>query len=489
MKPDFDNPDLFSFDDCYASLAFLSKMNNAAIGKIKKTHQETREFCQTYLRPLVLSTDLELQKKPDTLATELMDLAVKHHRITRNIPRAIGGTSIGSPIFCSALNMEETASVDSAFAGMLGGNDLGFYALLYSFNFRLLDWVVEQMIQAEDEGWPYLMDCAITEPSAGTDVEEMELLPHAKLVSEAKKVDGGVLLNGRKVFISTGHFAKIHFIILPFNRKDPTNTMGVVLVQNDTPGFSLGKLENKMGQKAGPASELIFEDCFIPDKFIVTDPYTLPKETHEGMLHSVLGASRIVVGAWGVGMARNAFEISLQFAKKTKWKGRTIIQQQWAQEALTDMLTNVYKGRSVYLEAIYALLQSMGMSRIGFPGVPDARFIYSLYSSPPIRKLRHHESVRKMAIKNVYSNNSASSTQRIQFYSSLAKVVGTDIGMENCHRAIELMGAIGCRHDSGAEKVFRDAKLNQIFEGTNQLNRLNMFKHFVARNAPDVEVF
>jgi alkylation response protein AidB-like acyl-CoA dehydrogenase len=79
--------------------------------------------------------------------------------------------------------------------------------------------------------------------------------------------------------------------------------------------------------------------------------------------------------------------------------------------------------------------------------------------------------------------------QRIQFYSSLAKVVGSDMGMENCHRALELMGEVGVQHGAGIEKIFRDAKLCQIFEGTNQLNRLNMFKNFLARDIPGVEVF
>ena len=80
-------------------------------------------------------------------------------------------------------------------------------------------------------------------------------------------------------------------------------------------------------------------------------------------------------------------------------------------------------------------------------------------------------------------------TQRIQYLSSLAKVVGSDMGMKNCHLMLELMGAAGVRHESGAEKIFRDAKLIQIFEGTNQLNRLNQFKNFIARDYPGLDIF
>jgi len=78
---------------------------------------------------------------------------------------------------------------------------------------------------------------------------------------------------------------------------------------------------------------------------------------------------------------------------------------------------------------------------------------------------------------------------RVQFMASLAKVVGSDMAMENCHLAIEFLSKAGIRHDQGVEKIFRDAKLLQIFEGTNQLNRLNIFKHQFCRRLPGVDVF
>ncbi len=78
---------------------------------------------------------------------------------------------------------------------------------------------------------------------------------------------------------------------------------------------------------------------------------------------------------------------------------------------------------------------------------------------------------------------------RIQYMASMAKVVGTDMAMENGHLAVEFLGRAGLRHDHGIEKGFRDAKLLQIFEGTNQLNRLNIFKHSIGRRLPGVEVF
>jgi acyl-CoA dehydrogenase len=79
--------------------------------------------------------------------------------------------------------------------------------------------------------------------------------------------------------------------------------------------------------------------------------------------------------------------------------------------------------------------------------------------------------------------------QRIAGWGSIAKFAGTDAGVKNCHLAVELMGQAGLRQDHKAEKMLRDAKLLQIYEGTNQLNRLNAFKCLVARNHPQVRVF
>ena len=74
-------------------------------------------------------------------------------------------------------------------------------------------------------------------------------------------------------------------------------------------------------------------------------------------------------------------------------------------------------------------------------------------------------------------------------WASLSKFAGTDAGVKNTHMALEIMGQAGIRHDRGAEKLFRDAKLLQIYEGTNQLNRLNLFKCLIARDNPQVTVF
>lgn len=486
MTPDFDDPNLFSFDDQFASLVSLGRLKKRTMRIARQDLECMRRFCRDHLRPLTLKTDLTIQRDPKALALEMLDLAVKHNILTRNIPKFMGGGSEG--VYWSVNPcMEEAAAVEPAFmTGVLGGQNLGMVALLCTGNFKKIDWFMEQTVQGELSGTPFLIDTAITEPMAGTDVEENELLPYAKLVTRADRVSGGAVLNGRKCFITGGHLASWHLIIAPFDLHDPANTLGMFLVPRNAEGFSLGRLEEKMGHKAGPASELIFEDCFVPDENIVFSSTQLPVDQRDLLLQMVLGVSRISVGATGTGIARGAFESALSFAKANRWRGRTVISHQWAQEILTNMLMTVHQARAMYMDATHVLLSNFLPGAA--PRYMNTRMFARLYNSWTARKFRHGNLARRLFLKWV-GQKLGPPMQRLQFYSSLAKVAGTDAGMENCHRALDLMGRAGLRHDSGAEKLFRDAKLCQIFEGTNQLNRLNMFKHFIARDIPGLDTF
>jgi acyl-CoA dehydrogenase len=483
MARELDDPDLFSFDESYPSLAYLARHEPRLIAKVRDVFEDNRSFCREHVAPLALSTDLALQRDPGALAEELLSLAITHRRFSRFVPRMLGGLGDGT-LIAPIVSAEEIAAVDPGFVGVLSGHGLGMVALGYTMNLRALDAFGERTVRCEQGGPRFLIDCAITEPSAGTDVEETALITHADLQCEAKRVEGGALLRGRKCFISGGHFATHHLVIMPFDRKDPLGTTSVFLVRGDSPGFSLGKLENKMGQKAGPASELVFDDCFVPTEDIVLDAEKHDGVPLESLLHGVLGATRIYVGAWATGIGRGAFEIALRFAKTHKWRGKTLIQHQFAQRALVDMLINVHQARSVYVDAMFALMNANGGA--GAPEVASTGLFRALYHSYPVRRVRHSERVQRALLRRVGRRTRESS--RVQFFSSLAKVVGSDLAMDNCHRALDLMGAVGARHDAGAEKLFRDAKLCQIFEGTNQLNRLHMLQHSVAARV-GMEVF
>ena len=490
---DFDRENFCDFDDNFFGLVALSKYDPGLIKQLKEGLQEERHFCREHLAPLVLEEDRKHAEDPHYISWKLLQLAGRHGRLSVYIPQFLGGRARGSIVIMGP-NMEENASVDCAYTGMMGGHGLGLVALMMTFNLKVLLRVAGKIVAHQNDEKPYVVDCAITEPTAGTDVEEVELYPKARLMCQAKRVPGGAVLNGRKVFISTGHMATDHVVLMPFDLKDPINNYGCFLVSNGTKGFSLGRKERKMGQRAGPASELIFEDCFVSDEDIVMSTDEFREEKFRGqfklVLQSVLGITRTAVGAWSTGTARAALERAVQLAKTTKHKGRTLIHQQWAQAMLTNMFMNVMIGRSVYLESTFATMANMpaNLTR-SIPRVMNTDLMKWVFQLRIFKTILSSTRIRKIILDQFLTEMSEDRNSRVQFMSSMAKVVGSDMAMENCHLAVEFLSQAGLRHDQGVEKIFRDAKLLQIFEGTNQLNRLNIFQHFFARRLPGVEVF
>ncbi len=487
---DFENENLFAFDEGFFSMMYLAGFNKRLVREARKAVAVNREFCLKHLKPLALEVDRKYEQDPNYLPWEMVRLAAKHRRLSSYIPKYLGGC--GEPMAMIGPVMEEQAATDTAFVGLLGGHGLGLAALMMTFNLKVVDQVIGEIVNGEKTMNPVMLSCAITEPTAGSDVEEEELYPKARLMCSAKRVAGGALLNGRKVFISTGHVAKYHVVLMPFDQKRPLETFAGFLVPSDAQGFALGRMEHKMGQRAGPASELIFEDCFVPEEHIIMaidDKFgrIFPGQ-YPRLLKGVLGITRAAVGAWSTGTARGVTELAIDFAKTHKLKGKTMISHQFVQAHLTNMVMNVLMARAVYMESYFSNMINLKMGLDKIPAFLDNQLVAWLLSTKPYKKILHSDFVRKLFLQNLSSATKAQD-RRVQYAASMAKVVGSDMAMENCHLALELCGEAGVRHDRGMEKFFRDAKLLQIFEGTNQLNRLNFFHNYVGRYVPGVEVY
>ncbi len=483
---DFDRDDLFSLEDAFFSLAASSSARQ--LRQLQALVDDERRFLREQIEPLTLSEDRRCAHDCEYVSWEMARRAGRAGRLSRLVPTFWGGSGLmlrGGSIMIFA---EEAASVDCAYAGLMGGHELGISSLFVALNLGVLQQVMEKIAARQNDERPFLIDCAITEPTAGTDAEEADLYPTAKLVARARRVPGGAVLDGRRIFISTGHMATEHVVFMTFDPKNPLAEYGCFLVPGDAPGFSLGRKERKMGQRVGPASELIFEECFVPQERIVVDTAEYPRLDNliKWALHGVLGITRTWVGAWSTGTARGAFERALRLAKTRKHKGRTLINQQWVQGILANMYMNVMTARAVYRESEIALIYNLTGGQVGrmvgTPAIARGPLARAVATSPPtraaLRSRALHERLMKLAL-TIPEERMA----RVQTMASMAKVAGSDAAMENAQLAVELLSGAGLRHDQGAEKIFRDAKLLQIFEGTNQLNRLNIFQHTIGRRA------
>jgi alkylation response protein AidB-like acyl-CoA dehydrogenase len=204
----------------------------------------------------------------------------------------------------------------------------------------------------------------------------------------------------------------------------------------------------------------------------------------------VLSATRPGVCAFGIGVARGAFETALHYASTTCVNGRLLINQEWAQCMLAEMHKNVILGRLAYTEAnnanslrgLYRYLQSK-------PVYYYLKLMPRIWFDKVISPVLDWDLTARVMGKLYFDLPNPEDQRCCSGWASVAKFTGTDLGVKNCQMAIEIMGQKGLRQDAGVEKMLRDIKLLQIYEGTNQLNRLNAFKCLIAPAAPQAKVF
>ena len=248
---------------------------------------------------------------------------------------------------------------------------------------------------------------ALTEATAGSDVSAIR--------TTARREQGGYVLNGTKQFITNGGEAEIYTVIALTSPERGIRGASAFLVEKDTPGFTFGKKEKKMGLRASATRELVFRNCLIPEENIIG---------REGMgfvmAMRLLDRSRPGVGAQAVGLAQGALEAAVDYARQRIQFGHPIISLQAVQLKLADM--------AIAVEAARLLVYSV------------ARTIDS-------------------GAKNFTEE------------AAMAKVFASDAAMKVTTDAVQIFGGAGYMRDYPVEKMMRDAKITQIYEGSNEALR------------------
>jgi alkylation response protein AidB-like acyl-CoA dehydrogenase len=482
------------FDDTFLSLKAIARQPAAMVRETRKVVALARKFNAEVVRPSALPLDIHMQKDPTHLPWDFVRTANEWGFYSLWIPKLFGGK--GYNLLSIAPFLEEIASECLGMANLIGVHYLGFGVAVSSWNTGLINRLCRDTIDGEKTGKPCLISLALTEPGAGTDVEETDLMDKGRVTCHAKKVEGGYVVSGTKVFISNGHLSHWHMLIAYENLEKPSAGTVMLAVETGTPGFSFGRMEKKMGQKGCPASELRFDNCFIPDANIMinTDQARslkrTPSETNMQIIDCYFAASRAAVGAFGIGAARGAFNVARDYAAETTVGGERLIDREWVQSMLAEMYKNVVVGRLAYNDANYAtamhgMFKMIQQKQLFYITKFTPKMIFDKVVQPLLDKPWLVRLIRKFNF-DMQSDREIALTSGL---ASLAKFAGTDAGIKNCHMALELMGHAGLRHDMRAEKCLRDAKLLQIYEGTNQLNRLNLFKCLIANEASKARVF
>ncbi|VEN74153.1 Acyl-CoA dehydrogenase [Candidatus Desulfarcum epimagneticum] len=482
------------WDDIMCGADALGKSPAGMVKETREVVALARKFNDEMSKEGFLEMDRKIQENPDYLPEELVKKASEWGFYTMWIPKLFGGKGYNLPSFSHFA--EELAANCAAMANLIGVHYLGMATLMATWNSRLIVRAMGEVIEGERTGRPCLISLALTEPSAGTDIEDVELMEKGEMTCHAERVPGGYRVNGSKVFISNGHLSTWHILFAFSDLKNPSENLVIMAVRTGMKGFSFGRVERKMGQKACPASELIFKDCHVPDDLVCMNPADMVKRARGRrgsamqVIDYIFSASRAGVCAFGAGVARGAYEDALQFASETIVCGKRLIDHEWAQGMLARMRANTDAARLAYVESNHAnSLHGM------YKWLQFKPFFYFFKWLPPwfFKKCVRPFLTRPIGtwiLRKIYCDfQTDAEMDRVSGWGSLAKCAGSDAAVANGRMALEMMGQAGLRHDASAEKRLRDAKLLQIYEGTNQLNRLNLFKCLIARSCPGARVF
>ncbi|MEV6428884.1 acyl-CoA dehydrogenase [Nocardia sp. NPDC051463] len=251
---------------------------------------------------------------------------------------------------------------------------------------------------------------ALSEREAGSDAASMR--------TRAKRDGDDWVLNGSKCWITNGGKSSWYTVMAVTDADKGPNGISAFLVHKDDEGFVVGPLEHKLGIKGSPTAELYFENCRVPGDRIVGEPGTGFKTALQTLDHT-----RPTIGAQAVGLAQGALDAAIAYTKDRKQFGTRIAEFQNTQFMLADMAMKIEAARlMVYTSAARA---ERGEKNLGF-------------------------------------------------ISAAAKCFASDVAMEVTTNAVQLFGGAGYTTDFPVERMMRDAKITQIYEGTNQIQRVVM---------------
>jgi len=456
-------------------LGILKKKFPAYVKSAEEAQRLSRRFAREVMAPLALEVDGKCAEDPSYVDWDFYRKAMELHIPTSFIPEKLGGRG-WSTLDLFAFT-EEGCAACFGLTAMIVFNMFGFICACVEFEPAVVLRMIKQMVSEEEKGNPVFFAWAITEPSGGTDAEHPAAMRTMRPSIEARKVEGGYVLNGTKCFITNGNLADFIIVNAPLDRAHPLETDCTFMVPATSPGFAVGRVEVKCGQKACPTAELLFDDAFVPAE-------NLWAPEGEGMRHTqeILSVTRGGVGAGAVGLARGVVERTVRYASEKKVRGHRLIDEGWVQFALADLMKDIVNLRHAWVDFALSIDFYHVMKMINNPVTDIALRIAprSVLLSDALEELAGNSLVSSMVVNLKKKIVPPGVIENCIRHGSAIKAAATDLAMHAVSTCADVVGLDGMRRSYGIEKCFRDAKVTQIYEGTNQTNRLDVFEREVG---------
>jgi alkylation response protein AidB-like acyl-CoA dehydrogenase len=364
-----------------------------------------REFAEAEIRPHVMEWD-EAQHFPMDLLPKLASLGL----LGITFDERYGGAAMSGVEYCICI--EEIARVCPAIAlSVAAHNGLCTSHIARFGSDEIKNRYLPRLVQGEVLGaW------GLTEAGAGSDAANMR--------TTATRQGSCWVLNGAKTFITHGRIGGVMVVMAITDRARAHRGISAFVVEHGTPGMSAGKKENKLGMRASDTSEVIFENCRIPDAQLLG-------EEGQGFINTlqILDSGRIGIAALSVGLAQGAYEAARDYARERRQFGQPIASFQAIQWKLADNATRIEAARLLTYRAAY--LRDRG-----------------------VRTTRE---------------------------SSMAKLFASEAAVKAADDGVQIHGGYGFVKDYPAEKYFRDVKLLTIGEGTSEIQRLVIARQLLGQ--------
>jgi butyryl-CoA dehydrogenase len=355
-----------------------------------------REFAETDVKPIAAEIDVT-----ERFPMENVEKMARYNMMGIQFPTEFGGA--GGDNLSYAIAVEELSRVCGTTGVILSAHASLCAAPIYSFG-----------TQAQKE--KYLTPLAkgekigafgLTEPNAGTDAAGQQ--------TTAVLEGDNYILNGSKIFITNGGVADVFIVMAMTDKSKGTKGISAFIVEKEFPGFSIGKVEEKLGIRASSTTELVFENCIVPKENL------LGKEGQgfRVAMHTLDGG-RIGIAAQALGIAQGALEESAKYMKERKQFGKPLSAFQGLQWMIAEMDVKVEAARLLVYKAAYN---------------KDKGLPYSV------------EAAR-------------------------AKLFASEVAMEVTTKAVQIFGGYGYTKEYPVERMMRDAKITEIYEGTSQVQKM-----------------
>lgn len=440
-----------------------------------QAQREVRTFTEQHVLPHLAQWDLDAGRNHDFVPWAALDAGLSARLFSMGVPALFGGRNFG-PVPIGVIT-EELAAADAGLFVVYGAHSLAWMLIITSLNLRMIQRIGREISDGETSGKPVILALAHTEAGGGSDVEDVDDINKARLGSRWRKVTGGYRINARKMFCSNGGIARYMVLTAYGDDKRPLETMRSFVIPNDARGLTIGRPEHKLGQRLCLANEIACDDVFVPEEDMI-DAGDAGR-----MLDTTLTLTRGPVGAMSAGIIRGVLERTLAYLAERADNGERLIDEQWVQLALADMIGNLQAARGLYLNAALAS-DAWGFSQFmrQMPAhVPDA-----LARSGAVKRMTDQRWLDNFVRRQYATRVSRAQVQQLTAHSSIAKFMASDMAVACCMKAMEILGEDANDPRHGVEKCLRDAKLGQIFEGTNQINRLHVVRGLLGPAAPGV---